>query len=260
MSISSVLAHPAGIDPDIYPVTRLAVAWQHVGTRHIHPVGVLEQTIDGYRFRYIANALDLEGFRPLLGFPDLRQSYESHSLFPLFAERVMDPRRPDRERFLDALDLRHNASPFEILAVSNGRRMGDTIQLFPEPTVDLDGTTQCRFLVHGIRHIAERAPGASERLLRLRVGDRLDLVNEPSNTVNARAILTTDSEHGSLGYVPDMLLDYVHTVRDTGPVSVAVAHVNGPEAPSHLRLLGRFEGRAPLGYRPFSGAGWDYLA
>jgi len=35
-----------------------------------------------------------------------------------------------------------------------------------------------------------------------------------------------------------------------------VEHVNGPEAPAHLRLLVRLDGSAPGGYEPMSGPEW----
>jgi hypothetical protein len=84
---------------------RLAVAWQHPVTRAIEPVGILECDEAGYRFRYVRNALRVEGFRPLLGFPDLHRTYESTRLFPLFAQRVMDARRPDYRRMLGPLSF-----------------------------------------------------------------------------------------------------------------------------------------------------------
>lgn len=92
------------------------------------------------------------------------------------------------------------------------------------------------------------------------MGSRLTLVDEPGNPVNPRAILTADATRAPLGYVPDILLDYVHTVRDEGPVSATVAHVNGPDTPPHLRLLVRLDGHAPPGYRPFDGQSWQPLA
>ena len=60
-----------------------------------------------------------------------------------------------------------------------------------------------------------------------------------------------------LGYVPDLLLEHLATMRATAPVAVTVEHVNGPEAPPHLRLLARLEGSVPPGYEPMSGAGWE---
>lgn len=74
---------------------RLAVTWQHPDSRAIQPVGMLEHDGDRYHFHYIRRAQYVEDFRPFLGFPDLGRAYTSAHLFPIFAERVMDARRPD---------------------------------------------------------------------------------------------------------------------------------------------------------------------
>jgi hypothetical protein len=258
MSSSGLLSNAPG-PTSTTPAQRLIVAWQEPVSREIHPVGLLEITGGSHRFRYIANADSVSGFRPLLGFPDLDRAYESEWLFPLFAERVMDPRRPDHARYLEALQLDSDASPFEVLAASNGRRIGDTIQLFPEPEISGDGRTSCRFLVHGIRYVLREEPAAEQRLDRLQVGDRLQLIDEPANPYNARAILTADGDGGHLGWVPNMLLEYVHTVRATGEIRVEVARRNQSDAPAHLRLLAQLTGRVPVGYRAFAGPKWEPL-
>jgi hypothetical protein len=236
---------------------RLAVAWQHPVTRAIEPVGILECDEAGYRFCYVRNALSVEGFRHLLGFPDLHRTYESTRLFPLFAQRVMDARRPDYGRYLTQLHLPEDAGPFELLGRSAGHRKGDTIQLCPEPFVAADGSTQSIFLVNGVRHVLAQDATAEQRFGSLRPGDRLILVDEPENTWNNRAILVSARDGQRLGWVPDLLLDYVHTVRDQAELSLMIEHVNGPEAPPHLRLLVRLNGQAPAGYRPFTGPRWE---
>jgi hypothetical protein len=209
----------------------------------------------GYEFRYVRNVLSVKDFIPLIGFPDLSGVYTSPRLFPLFSQRVMAPRRPDFSRYVESLDLTEDADPWEQLTRSEGRRAGDTIMVFPEPTIGSEGRTQSNFLVHGIRH-AVPEQDIDDRLRSLRKGDRLALVPEPTNPVNPRAIHTVDRQSVPLGWVPDLLLDYVHTVTGTGPHELVVQHVNGPEAPIHLRLLVRLTGSVPAGYKAFSGAAW----
>jgi hypothetical protein len=55
----------------------------------------------------------------------------------------------------------------------------------------------------------------------------------------------------------DLLLEHLRAMQDTAAVRLTVEHVNGPEAPPHLRLLARLEGRVPPGYEPMSGPGWE---
>jgi hypothetical protein len=140
MSVSSTSARPTRSD-DPSVMTRLGVAWQHPETRSIRQVGLLWQDRAQYHFRYVRNVKDIDGFTPFLRFPGLRGTYSSERLFPLFAQRVMDPRRPDYEEYVRTLDLVRDSTPWEQLARSEGRRAGDAIMVFPEPSVEPDGAT-----------------------------------------------------------------------------------------------------------------------
>lgn len=249
---------------------RLVVAWQHPETRRIDPVGFLAYDGYDYSFEYIGNAEHVEGFRPLLGFPDLRVSYRSEDLFPLFAQRAMDPRRADYQRYIERLGLDGEPGPWEQIARSQGRRQGDTLQLLPEPSV-VDDTVSCFFLVNGMRHV----PGESrvldgreltvsrdqieDVLARLRPRDPLTLAREPGNPKNPLALMVT-GESIPLGWMPDLLVEDVTSLLDRARVSVTVEHVNGPDAPWHMRLLARLEAADSGGYRFFTGERWASLA
>jgi len=253
---------------------RLAVAWQHPETRAISPVAVLNFDGHSYSFVYVRRAIDVAGFRPLLGFPDLGRRYESGHLFPLFAQRVMDPRRPDHERYVQRLGLGADASPWEQMTRSGGGRHGDLLQLFPEPASLPDGSVSCAFLLHGIRHVhpgpivlggQEFSPTADEverRLATLSPGDLLRLVREDGNTWNLRAVVTAAADGYPLGWVPDLLLDDLYAMSGGCPedVPVTVEQVNGPDAPPHMRVLARLTARPVPGYVPFSGPAWAPLA
>jgi hypothetical protein len=62
----------------------------------------------------------------LVHFPELDREYRSNEIFPIFANRVMSPRRSDFGSFLERLDLGPDATPFEILARSAGSRATDS--------------------------------------------------------------------------------------------------------------------------------------
>ncbi len=249
---------------------RLVVAWQHPEERRIEPVGFLSYNGHSYRFSYIRNVLRIRDFRPLLGFADLRASYVSERLFPLFAQRAMDPRRPDYGTYLGRLGLPREAGPLEQIARSQGRRQGDTIQLLPEPTTDGADLTLL-FLVNGVRHVPERAltlDGRQIRVSRAEVeaalgglgpGDPLGLVGEPGNPVNPLAIVVTASSV-PVGWVPDLLADDVHALLGHAVVTVTAEHVNGPEAPWHLRLLARLRASGAAEFRFFTGEKWQSLS
>jgi len=74
---------------------RFAVAWRNTELQRIYPVGMLESEEGLYRFWYVPDAESIDGFRPFLGFPDFMKTYQSEKLWPFFALRVMDSRRPD---------------------------------------------------------------------------------------------------------------------------------------------------------------------
>lgn len=228
---------------------RLVVAWQNRASRLISPVGLLEHGV-GYRFRYLRSADDVVGFRPFVGFPDLERTYVSADLFPLFSKRVMSARRPDFQQFLAQLHLSRDADPWEQLARSEGRSAGDAVQVFPVPWVADNGSTVCRFLVHGIRHVTG---GVMPDLV---PGETLVTRDDPANRVNAGAVQICTADGRPLGYVPDLLLEHLRTMQATAPTRLTVEHVNGPEAPPHMRLLVRLEGRVPRGYQPMSGPSW----
>src|SRR4051794_5480803 len=117
MSASSALASVHESRSEV--AMRLLVTDQG-SDRLYRPVGFHEACSSGedtvYSFAYLRSAVERPSFRPLLGFRDVQRRYESPGLFPLFAERIMDPRRPDRPIFLAALDLSEGASPLEVLA------------------------------------------------------------------------------------------------------------------------------------------------
>jgi hypothetical protein len=249
---------------------RLVVAWQHPVERSISPVGFL--TYDGsmYRFTYIRNALQVKDFRPLLGFDDLRRGYSSGDLFPLFAQRAMDPRRADYQRYVEHLGLEGEPGPWEQITRSQGRRQGDTLQLLPEPALN-DNALSGLFLVHGMRYahleprmldgrtVSVTRDQVEAVLAELRPGDELGIAREPENPFNPLALMVLGSSV-SVGWVPDLLVDDLQVLLDRAAVSVTVEHVNGPDAPWHLRLLARLNAAPANGFRFFTGERWTPLA
>lgn len=254
--------------PDAATTRRLVVTWQHPSERTISPVGMLSFDGNTYRFHYLRNALQVTGFRPFLGFPDIGGHYESDTLFPLFAQRAMTPRRPDFTRWVQRLGLADDASPFEQITRSGGRRQGDTVQLFPVPMV-IDGRLDCDFLVHGIRQIADRPTAVAgdvvtltrdeveRHLNELAPGDELRLHNEPANTANRVAILTTTRDNIPLGWVPDLLVEELHRIPNRDPARVTAIAVNGPDAGWHLRLLAHVSVPIPNGFEVFADDRWQ---
>ncbi len=116
----------------------LFLAWQDsANTRLWFPVGRLDAAGRpvSYRFRYTLGAQRAQreaGFPLLLEFPELAREYTAPDLFPLFQNRVINPRRPERNHYLRTMDLDPDASPIEILSTSGGRRATDAYEVFPK--------------------------------------------------------------------------------------------------------------------------------
>ena len=182
----------------------------------------------------------------------------------------MDPRRPDYQRYVERLGLDGEPGPWEQITRSQGRRQGDTIQLLPEPVLNGDELT-CLFLVHGVRHAHEEPrvlDGHEVRVTRQQVegaleqlvpGDRLTLALEPYNPVNPLAIMVVGATV-PVGWVPNLLAEDVRSLMTKSSVTVTVEHVNGPDAPWHMRLLARLRAAPAADVRFFVGERWIPLA
>lgn len=228
---------------------RLLVTQRDPGSLTYRPLGFLADEVErGYSFAYLRSTVQAPWFVALPGLSRTDGPSRSAFLFPLFAERVISPRRPDRPQTMRALGLPLDAGPFEVLRRSAGRRVEDQIELVPVPDIGADGWVELAFLVHGVRHMTQEA---QDQISALAVGERLNLRPEPTNTVNTRAVLVTDSGELPVGYVPDPLLEFVSEMTD---VETSVLQANGPEVGFHMRLLVRLEGR--LQSDPFARSEW----
>lgn len=252
MTIASVQS--VGARRPLTSPPRLLVTHRDHKTHRYRAVGFLEYDGGVYSFVYLRRAVDASDFRPLPGFSDVHRRYTSARLFPLFSERVISSRRPDRRLSLDALGLGEEAAPFEILSRNGGIRMGDMIEVLPAPTAPPGNVLAVDFLVHGVRH---QPVESQERISSLRVGEHLRVVPERDNVWNPRALLVTDDDEMRLGYVPDPLLDLVHSLSDR---TMTVLRANGPEVGFHFRLLVRVAGQVIVGRQPFDGSDWETVA
>jgi len=241
-----------------YYVRRLYAAWRNPHGSII-PVGLLTQRVSGdeesYEFVYLKRVEQLEDFEPLPGLRNLYKRYESRQLFPVFANRQMPRSRPDYDAFVQRLNLSVEADPFEVMARNEGRRATDRIEVFAAPTRSDDGGLVALFFARGVRHIE----GASEAIEELAAGDSLELVHEPANPVNQRAMLLNTKTDRTVGYAPDYLLDTIEELRSFArdEVRVLVEHVNPPRTVPHMRLLCRLTAPWPDGYEPLAGP--DFL-
>lgn len=237
-------------DPAL-PRRRFVVAWRDSSKPAISPIGCLDYVDGRYSFAYVPGASQIPDFRPLLEFPSFARTYVSDDLFPFFAQRIMDSRRPDYPAYVEALALPLNASALDVLGRSGGRRKADKVQVMEIPREAADGTTTFDFLVHGSRFSPVGEDAVSVALSAARPGDELALLPEPENPVNPNALLVVTAAGVPIGWVPDLLLPFVNSMLDAGGWQLSVLRVNGPEVAWQLRLVAHLTGPALRRPEPF---------
>lgn len=237
-------------------VKQLYLAWQDPKNRSWYPVGVL--TIDEnrtypYRFVYTKGARSTENFVPFVGMTDPYSVYESKDLFPLFSNRLLSDSRPEYKKYLRWLHFDENAdNTFDMLAMTEGIRATDTLELFKCPTPNSKGEYEIDFFSHGLRHVAKHV---IERVNHLRKGERLFLARDMQNRYDSWAMaLRTDDPVEFIGYCPRYLSpDFWQLLEKNRAmdVLVTVERVN-EDAPLNLRLLCKLVAPWPKGFQPCS--------
>lgn len=213
----------------------LLIAWQNPETRRYRLLGRTVATEQGYEFEYFPSAVEAEDFRPIPGFSNPGRTYSSKVLFPLLSGRIMSHSRPDREEWLQKLDLRADAAPFEVLAHSFGKRVSDTYEFFEEPSVDLVKSTLTFVVpVHGLRYMTAEALTHVDKSVTK--GQALEAIPEPENPKDPRAIGLWSGGH-KIGFAPAPVLDYIDMVDAPGRYTARVIRKNPPSDGMHLRLI-----------------------
>ena len=244
----------------------LFLAWQATqglpggipASRGWFPVGKLEAAPEEqhyYRFvctKGAETARREAGFSYLDAFPQLDRVYESSELFPLFQNRVLSPRRGDYAAYVErmALDPKH-VNPLEILAISEGRRQTDNLEVFPQIQTRRDGSFVCRFFLHGLRHVSQ---AAQDKVLSLHEGESLQVAVELNNPASGAAIqLETSNDYHMIGWAPRYLvLDLLQALNNHQEVTARVVKVNPDPAPYNQRVLIELEGKFNSDYLPMS--------
>lgn len=230
---------------------QLYLAYQDSQSRSWHPVGLLTMDEGGtYRFVYTKGAEKIPNF--CFGrMGDLNAVYESTDLFPLFSNRLLSNSRPEFKKHLVWLNIR-NDDPLTMLAITEGIRGTDTLEVFKCPTRNKKGEYDVVFLIHGLRHLP---PHAVERVNTLKRGDRLFLVLDPQNKYDREAMaLRTDEPVEIIGYCPRYLSpDFSELLLKNRreDVVVSVERIN-TDAPLNLRLLCRIIAPWPDNFEPCS--------
>lgn len=260
MSLASTADHPRHATAGS-AVHDLLVLWQHPETRQIHPIGRFSFDGETYSFSYTRHAHGIADFRPLPGLPLDGEPFRSTRMPTLFRQRTMSPSRPDFGSAMQNLGIApEDATPWEQIVHSGGRRAGDTLQFMQLPVV-AEGRVRMRFLTNGIRHIPngttrivdemplEVSPATHERALgALRTGEELRLLPEQGNPEDADAVLIV-ADRVPVGWAPRVLATGLRELMEGGrPIRTTVARIAGPSAPPHVRLVVDLVAEAPPGF------------
>ena len=221
------------------------------------PVGRLDRTDDGYRFAYLKGAAEHDEFRPFPEMPNLKQVYESESLFPLFANRLLSRSRPEYEAFLEwgGFDPADPPDPISILSVTGGHRATDHYEVFAPPCADHEGCFVSKLFVHGMRYVSKDTLGQIETL---EPGEKLGMLLDVNNDFDDRAVavrMRRERDNHLIGYVPRYLARDIWRLClkcDPNFVQLSVLRVN-PDAPLQHRLLCKVRCCWPSGFRPLDG-------
>ena len=214
------------------------INWQDPISRRWYPVAKLMRASGYYIFAYTRGSEHSQNFLPFGNMTDLRSVYVSKELFPIFANRVMNERRPEFRRYSEwsGMDSSTNTDPLLLMARMGGGRATDTLQVYPVPEKSKDGMYRTVFFCHGIRHLSD---DSQKRTLGLTSGERLFLMLDLQNPFDPGAVALRSSDPATMvGYCPRYLSrDMALLAEDvSNALQVTVKRVN-LDAPVQFRLL-----------------------
>ncbi|ELY6402219.1 HIRAN domain-containing protein [Cronobacter sakazakii] len=218
------------------------VAWQAPDTRDWHVVGNLQERNSGYVFKYTKGALKSPKFTKFSGMTDVRETYVSEDLFPLFKNRLLSPRRPEYPSFIKWLGLKDDSvNPIDILARSGGLRSTDQLQIFKKIEVDSEGKFEHFFFLHGLSYLNSMA---NERVSELQHGQTLRLCLDLQNEYDGDAVVVrADKPAEIVGYCPRYLSNDIKKMllNDSKAITLTVEKIS-EDAPHNYRLLCKLSG------------------
>ncbi|MEO8630918.1 MAG: HIRAN domain-containing protein [Betaproteobacteria bacterium] len=231
------------------------LAWQNPKTREWSPIGRLSFDGDIYTFFWTKGAAAVLSDLPVpAAMKELGVVYESKGLFAFFANRLLNPSRPDYLRFLGWLGLAHQHDLISMLAISGGSRGTDSFELFQVPERSTAGNYEITFLSRGLSHLPK---AAVEAVSTLHGGDSLYLMRDVHNPVDRYALaLRSHDPMFIVGYLPKYFAKDICRLFDLVGCENVVASVSkvNLDAPLQLRMLCNLKAPWPSEFSPLSDA------
>jgi hypothetical protein len=225
--------------------------WQDPESRRWHPVGKLTRIEDFFVFAYTKGSLDSPNFVPFGNMSDQKSLYISESLFPIFANRVINERRPEFSRYSawSGLNYPGEVDPLLLMARMGGVRATDTLQVYPVPEKTADGFYKTVFFCHGVSYLTENSQSFVSMLSS---GERLYPMLDVQNPFDTMAVALRSADPPTIvGYCPRYLAKDIGTLAAvaSGSLNIVVKQVNA-DAPAQYRLLCEAFSRWPEDFEP----------
>lgn len=228
----------------------LFVSWQQPDSREWIPVAKLERKDEKYFFSYTRGVHRAKSFVAFGRMDRLDAVYESTSIFPLFANRLISKSRPEFRDYLRWLGLKSAADdPLSMLALTGGIRGTDSIELFQPPSISDTGAYKVEFFARSLSHLPKEAIA---HIANLAQGQRLFLMRDCQNKFDPLALaIRSDGPPVFVGfcpkyYAPD-LGELLSPSKNELEITVKCVNV---DAPLNMRLLCSVSAVAPAGFSP----------
>jgi len=164
---------------------------------------------------------------------DKSKVYRSETLFPLFANRLLDESRPEYPEYLGWLGVDQAADKMEVLARSGGQRGTDRLCVYPEVDPNERGEMILYFFSHGLRHL--NGP-EQDAVRQLKPGVRLQMKRDDNNAYDCYALQLTTGEMVRVGFCPRYLNQDLRSIQDQTSIQLTVEKSN-LDAPLYFQLL-----------------------
>lgn len=192
------------------------LVWKDYKNRQRYIVGELSKN-GKYEFKYRINDLDTvieKGFEPLIAFPNIKEVYESHDIFPAFSSRLPDRRRKDVKEILAKYKL-EKYDAFELLKKSGGKLPTDSFE-FIDPIFLDEANIEREFYVAGVRH-HDYCNGKDKNLrFKVEINEKLVLEKDQNNKYDRFAVKVMNIENKVLGFVPVFFSKEISEAIDIG--------------------------------------------
>jgi hypothetical protein len=230
----------------------LFVAWKQPDSGEWIPVAKLERRDNRYFFSYTRGVHRAKSFLPFSRMDRLDVVYESSTLFPLFANRLISKSRPefnDYMRWLGLSSIEDDA--LSMLALTGGIRGTDSIELFQPPLISDSGEYKVDFFVRSLSYLSKEAVS---NIANLTQGEKLFLMKDCQNDFDFSALAIRSSNPiVFVGFCPKYytqdLGELLYSAGKDMEVKVKCVNI---DAPLNMRLLCSVSAMAPVGFSPLA--------